>query len=275
MAAPDPLEMQTLVSVPAGAIEGSLDKGSLGTIEPNEATWKNFVCRATHPVAAFCHIAFFGGALTLYIFGSFFGLDYVTVFITSVLLLALDFWTVKNISGRKLVGLRWWVAIKEDGGNQYIFESAAPNTRKISAIDKRIFWWRLYLAPAVWGFFALLSFLSLSFDWFLIDAVGVALTSSNLVGYLKCSSDASKKLTATLTSGAIAGLGLVPGALPALGATMMTVLRSQASGLASRVSGGASAASAGASAPQAPAASQQEYNPFTQQPYSDTQAVTI
>ncbi len=28
--------------------------------------------------------------------------------IEQVLLLAFDFWTVKNVSGRLLVGLRWW-----------------------------------------------------------------------------------------------------------------------------------------------------------------------
>lgn len=36
------------------------------------------------------------------------GDGFVTNFITIVTLLAFDFWTVKNISGRLLVGLRWW-----------------------------------------------------------------------------------------------------------------------------------------------------------------------
>jgi len=39
------------------------------------------------------------------------------------MLLAFDFWTVKNISGRLLVGLRWWNEINEDGTNSWLFES--------------------------------------------------------------------------------------------------------------------------------------------------------
>jgi hypothetical protein len=34
-----------------------------------------------------------------------------------------DFWMTKNISGRILVGLRWWNEVKEDGNEVWIFES--------------------------------------------------------------------------------------------------------------------------------------------------------
>lgn len=40
-----------------------------------------------------------------------------------VLLLAADFWTVKNITGRLLVGLRWWNKVNEDGSSEWVFES--------------------------------------------------------------------------------------------------------------------------------------------------------
>ena len=33
-----------------------------------------------------------------------------------------DFWTVKNVSGRILVGLRWWNEVKEDQ-TVWIFEA--------------------------------------------------------------------------------------------------------------------------------------------------------
>ena len=114
----------------------------------NETTWRNFICRSSHPFAAFFHLAFKAGALTLYLFGTWFSIDYVSLFVVSVLLLAFDFWTVKNVTGRLLVGLRWWVSIKEDGGNEWQFESAP--TTQVPALDYRIFWWALYLAPLVW-----------------------------------------------------------------------------------------------------------------------------
>jgi hypothetical protein len=39
----------------------------------------------------------------------------VITFIFVMILNALDFWTVKNITGRLLVGLRWWSDYDEKG----------------------------------------------------------------------------------------------------------------------------------------------------------------
>jgi len=48
----------------------------------------------------------------------------VFLFVIIVLLLAFDFWTVKNVSGRLLVGLRWWNETGPDGESVWVFESA-------------------------------------------------------------------------------------------------------------------------------------------------------
>jgi len=66
---------------------------------------------------------FKAGALLTYMFCTFFTSNFVIVFVITVLLLAFDFWTVKNVSGRMLVGLRWWNEVKDDGSNEWIFES--------------------------------------------------------------------------------------------------------------------------------------------------------
>lgn len=47
----------------------------------------------------------------------------VLVYIVVLILVIVDFWVVKNITGRKLVGLRWWNMIKEDGTDEWIYES--------------------------------------------------------------------------------------------------------------------------------------------------------
>jgi hypothetical protein len=39
----------------------------------------------------------------------------VITFISVMILNALDFWTVKNVTGRLLVGLRWWSDYDEKG----------------------------------------------------------------------------------------------------------------------------------------------------------------
>ncbi len=48
---------------------------------------------------------------------------FVHIFLVIVLLLALDFWTVKNVTGRLLVGLRWWNKVDNDGTSTWMFES--------------------------------------------------------------------------------------------------------------------------------------------------------
>jgi ABC-type oligopeptide transport system ATPase subunit len=65
------------------------------------------------------------GALLTYLLGSIFTDNFTLVFVLTILFLAFDFWTVKNISGRLLVGLRWWNEIQSDGSNKWVFESAS------------------------------------------------------------------------------------------------------------------------------------------------------
>jgi hypothetical protein len=48
----------------------------------------------------------------------------VLIFILVILLLAADFWNVKNVSGRLLVGLRWWNEVSEEGTSIWVFETA-------------------------------------------------------------------------------------------------------------------------------------------------------
>ena len=58
-----------------------------------------------------------------YIFGSWFTSNFVIDFVITVLLIALDFWVVKNVSGRLLAGLRWWNDTDETGETHWHFES--------------------------------------------------------------------------------------------------------------------------------------------------------
>ena len=62
-------------------------------------------------------------ALAFYVVFSVFIDSFVIQFVFTVLLLALDFWTVKNVSGRILVGLRWWNEVDEQGQSVWHFES--------------------------------------------------------------------------------------------------------------------------------------------------------
>merc|ERR1711991_1267945 len=66
--------------------------------------------QSQHGTAVFFHLVFKGLALFTYLFCNVLSSTehFVPVFVTCVVFLACDFWMVKNVSGRLLVGLRWW-----------------------------------------------------------------------------------------------------------------------------------------------------------------------
>jgi len=146
-----------------------------------------------HPVAVFFHLFFKGVAIFFFLFYSFLFSNYFVIgFILSVLTLSFDFWTVQNVTGRLLVGLRWWNEVKEDGSNVWIFESK-PENRNVNPSDSLIFWVTLYATPVVWMFLGLLSLLG-QWSKLLIVFVALMLSVANLVGYWKCQKDAKQKI---------------------------------------------------------------------------------
>lgn len=118
--------------------------------------------------------------------------NFVLIFVLVVLLVAFDFWTVKNVTGRLLVGLRYWNESKEDGTNVWVFESREP-TRPLNPTDSRIFWTALYVSPILWTVFAIVSIIKFNPQWLALVAVSLTLSTVNLVGYMKCDRDAKAK----------------------------------------------------------------------------------
>ncbi|KAJ1969651.1 Golgi apparatus membrane protein tvp23 [Dimargaris xerosporica] len=165
--------------------------------------------QSSHPVALIFHVLFRIVALVLYLLPSVVSADFVFMFVISVLLLTFDFWTVKNVTGRLLVGLRWWNEVREDGTNVWIFESRDPSI-PVNAVDSRIFWGTLYATPVVWCVLALISLIRLDFQWLLVVVVAIVLSTANLVGYMRCDRDAKKKWSGlanqAVSSGLMSGL---------------------------------------------------------------------
>ena len=97
----------------------------------------------------------------MYLFGVLFIKNFVLVFILTLLLLSVDFYYLKNIAGRRLVGLRWWNEVNTGtGDSHWVFESAPPE-RQSNATDRRFFWLSMYLVPALWVALAILAILRL------------------------------------------------------------------------------------------------------------------
>ncbi|KAL6236241.1 hypothetical protein BDW75DRAFT_117196 [Aspergillus navahoensis] len=147
---------------------------------------------SAHPITLLTFLGFRLGALLMYLFGVLFINNFHTcsilVFILTLLLLSADFYYLKNIAGRRLVGLRWWNEVNTSSGDSHwVFESADPNTRTISATDKRFFWLSLYVAPALWIGLGILAVVRLnSVIWLSLIVIALVLTITNTTAFSRC-----------------------------------------------------------------------------------------
>ncbi|ETE72119.1 Protein FAM18A, partial [Ophiophagus hannah] len=142
--------------------------------------------------------------------------SFIACFLVILLLLSFDFWSVKNVTGRLLVGLRWWNQIDEDGRSHWVFEArkgpsaVAPPTE----VEARIFWLGLIVCPVIWILFFFSTLFSLKLKWlvraglrdrqaafqraafaqmpatvarcFALVITGICLQTANLYGYIHC-----------------------------------------------------------------------------------------
>jgi len=186
--------------------------GQLASSEPVQAdgvasTIKlpDWLAAAKHPKVCLFHILFKALALVSYILGRHILNHYVMTFIFTMILGAFDFWTVKNISGRILVGMRWWNDIQEDGSSNWCFECQADESA-IDAKDRSIFWGALYACPLVWGILAIINFLSFSWDWLLLISMSMTFAVTNVIGYWRCSKDQKRQVSDWAKNQAVAAM---------------------------------------------------------------------
>lgn len=119
---------------------------------------------------------------------SFFALSsYSIVDFTLVLLCAaVDFWTIKNITGRKLVGMTWWMRINDQTGDEeWIFHSSEATT-KLHPLNEQVFWGSCLLAAVFWGVTCVLSLILSRLFWIALCATCFLLGAINFRLFLKC-----------------------------------------------------------------------------------------
>eukprot|EP00929_Paragymnodinium_shiwhaense_P011256 TRINITY_DN116775_c0_g1_i1.p1 TRINITY_DN116775_c0_g1~~TRINITY_DN116775_c0_g1_i1.p1 ORF type:complete len:220 (-),score=26.72 TRINITY_DN116775_c0_g1_i1:116-775(-) len=165
-----------------------------GGAQANDADWKvvSLLKTAAHPVTCVFHALFKILVLLVYIKGRWIGGSYVSTFIMATLFAAFDFWTVKNVTGRLLVGLRWWNHVRDDGSSEWVFESN-PNEAAVNDTDRSIFWVLVYVWPLLWLLLLIFNVVNFAFNWVLLNIMMLVFAASNLAGYWKCSKDAKKR----------------------------------------------------------------------------------
>ena len=109
----------------------------------------------------------------------------IATFIVVVILAAFDFWTVKNVTGRLLVNLRWWSEIDEAGEEQWIYESD-DGKKPVGKTDSFVFWTALYAYPIVWVVFIMMDLMLFKFLWVNLCLICLTLSFTNASGYYYC-----------------------------------------------------------------------------------------
>jgi hypothetical protein len=189
-------------------------------------------------------------ALFIYLFGSWFTTNFIFNFVLCIICLAFDFWTVKNVSGRLLVGLRWWSYVRDDGSNEWVFESLEDMTGlsqqlfpeiahmflisltclEIGAFDANIFWTTLYGFPVAWAALLVLGVLRLKFEYLPVILAALSMNGANLIGYYKCSGDAQNKMKNLLAKGSMlrGAAGVAKGMTSGIGTWLLGTVMSAA-----------------------------------------------
>lgn len=159
----------------------------------NQNAPKNIISQSSHPVVAIFTIVFKISAVVSFILLDLFCRNEAYVMIVIILLGAADFWVTKNISGRILVGLRWWnknnKGINEE---KWIFESKEENTKTV--VDRETFWWSLYINLGIWLVLFIWEVIRFKFIWATISLIMDSLSAVNTYGYIRCSRYQDKKI---------------------------------------------------------------------------------
>lgn len=175
-----------------------------GQPAPGSLSWR----LSSHPITLLTFLGFRVSSLLVYLFGLLFTDNLVMIFIITILLLAADFYYLKNIAGRRLVGLRWWNEVDPStGDSHWVFESSEPGTKVINATDSRFFWIAIYAQPVFWIALALVALFSFKFIWLPLVVIALVLTITNSLAFSRCDkfSQASNIAGSAFSGGNLAG----------------------------------------------------------------------
>ncbi|KAF4444335.1 golgi apparatus membrane protein TVP23 [Fusarium austroafricanum] len=173
---------------------------------PGSLSWR----LSAHPITLLTFLGFRISSVLIYFLGLWIIKSMIMIFIITILLLAADFYYIKNIAGRRLVGLRWWNEVDaQTGESQWVFESSEPGTKTINPTDSRFFWLALYIQPMLWVLMAILAIVRLQFLWLPLVIIALVLTIMNTLAFSRC----DKFSNASSIAGSAFGTGNLAGSL--------------------------------------------------------------
>jgi len=167
--------------------------------------------QSSHPLVLLCLYAFRIAAVATYLLCGFFTENFVLSIVVVVVLLAMDFWNTRNVAGRRLVGLRYWNTVDDDGESYWVFESRDPSVRS-NPVDSKMFWIAIYAFPALWFLILILSLIRFSLSFVPIVVLALVFNVTNAVGFTYADRDAKKRWASNVAAkGWNMGLGGIGG----------------------------------------------------------------
>jgi hypothetical protein len=160
-------------------------------VEKRKNSIVKFVENSAHPFICLFTLLFKITSIISFLIG--FGSIKASVkYLMTVIFGAIDFWITKNLSGRYLVGLRWWNEMNEKRESVWIFES--KNEKKETNSDTIIFWVSIYVYPLIWLIISFFKILNLFSGEFVVSIINLVFAMTNLYGYFKCSKEQQNKI---------------------------------------------------------------------------------
>ncbi|KAF7370810.1 Golgi apparatus membrane protein TVP23 [Mycena sanguinolenta] len=181
--------------------------------------------QSAHPLALFFLFFFRIAAIAVYLFSGIVTENYVVITVVVVVLLAMDFWNCRNVSGRTLVGLRFWNQVDEDGESYWVFESrdtlgtslcpvVALALVLISAADQQNVLGQIaiYVFPLLWVALLIVSLLRFKLTYVPVVVLALVFNVTNAIGFTYADRDSKKRWAeGVVSSGWGLGLGGIGG----------------------------------------------------------------
>ncbi|KAH7650050.1 FAM18-like protein [Cryptosporidium bovis] len=199
-------------------ISGPLDSHSINNKNAmmnedatNTPIISSFLGSTSHPTICLFHVIFKILSFISFMFGPLFfhffsKNSFILSFSLTSILLSLDFWTVKNVTGRILIRMRWWYEISKDGETIWMFETDNQSETKnggSSSADKSIFWGVTYIWTFIWISIFILQVVSFKLKWMSLSIIAITLSFTNLIGYTKCAGSSQSNQKDWITNLAI------------------------------------------------------------------------
>ncbi|CAB1313019.1 unnamed protein product, partial [Coregonus sp. 'balchen'] len=137
---------------------------------------------------AFFHLFLRVSAILVYLLCELLSSSFIACMVTIIIFLSADFWTVKNITGRLMVGLRWWNQVDNNGKSHWVCLSPERIfwLGLVMCPVIWVFWLGLVMCPVIWVFFVFSTLFSFKVKWLAVVIMGVVLQGANLYGCVRC-----------------------------------------------------------------------------------------